>query len=111
MGKKTEIEALREQVARLTERLEGVQAAEKLTATIRAMQLQAKGQQEEVEHLRAFKAKFEGAAEQQTIDNHHLLKPLHKQVADQQVEITRLKRDNDRLRERLDEIAKGAGAI
>ena len=111
MSKKSEVEALREQVARLTERLEGVQDAEKLNKIIREMQIQAKAQQEEVEHLRTFKAKFDGAADQRAIDNHHLLKPLHKQIADQQVEIRKLTQDNTRLKERLDDIAKGASGI
>lgn len=111
MSKKTETEALREQVTRLTKRLEEAGDAVKLTTLVEQMQLQAKAQQEEVEHLRTFKAKFQTNIDQGAIDQHKLTQPLKKTISEQENQIARLTADNNRLKNRLDEIAKGAQGI
>lgn len=111
MSKKTEVEAMREQVIRLTERLEEAGDAVKLTALIEQMQLQAKAQQEEVEHLRTFKAKWQTNLDQGAIDQYKLTQPLKRTISEQQTQITRLTADNTRLKNRLDEIAKGTSGL
>ena len=119
MSKKSDtVESLREQVVRLTERLEGVQDSEKLSLIIREMQLQAKGQQEEIEHLRKKKALYDQAIDAGSNDQFKENSKLTQQIQAWQKTIAVLKKENERLTtdnmrltDRLSEIARGAEGL
>lgn len=113
MSLKTDNEALREQVARLTERLANVRKEEALQATITEMQTVAAAQQEQVEHLRKINAKQAGAIEQHSSDMFRATEKLHGIITTQKREIEKLRKqidtltdDNRRLNDRLAEISK-----
>jgi len=113
MSLKTENESLREQVARLTERLANVRKEEALQATITEMQTLAAAQQEQVEHLRKTIAKQTGVIEQHSTDKYQETKGLHRTISTQETEIKRLRKqidtlteDNRRLNDRLVEVSK-----
>jgi len=113
MSLKTDNEALREQVARLTERLANVRKEEALQATITEMQTLAAAQQEQVEHLRKTIAKQTGVIEQHSTDKHRETEGLHSTINTQKREIEKLRReidtltaDNRRLNDRLVEVSK-----
>lgn len=116
MSLKTDNEALREQVKRLTERLQTAGEAGKLQDVIKNLQILAASQQEEIEHLRTFKARHEQDIEkaieplrkQMETDFVSLSKSRDQQLAKLVKERDELRVDNRRLRSKLDEIAKGA---
>jgi uncharacterized coiled-coil protein SlyX len=114
MSLKSENIALRDQVARLTERLKNVQREETLSATIVEMQRQAASQQEEMEHLRKRIGAYEKAEQDANSRVHLATELLSKQVAKLQGEktvldkkITILTEDNARLTTRLAEVSAG----
>jgi uncharacterized coiled-coil protein SlyX len=116
MSLKEDNQALREQVARLTERLKTDGDAATLQATIRSMQTTAAAQQEEIEHLRLFKRTHENKVEKEisaakqelSTDTKDTIKELNAQITEQKQIIETLRADNTRLVNRLTEIAKGA---
>jgi uncharacterized coiled-coil protein SlyX len=113
MSLKTENADLREQVARLTERLANVRKEEALQATITEMQTLAMSQQEQVEFLRKTIAKQTGVIEQHSTDMHRATEGLHNTINTQKREIDRMRKqidtlteDNRRLNDRLTEVSK-----
>jgi len=116
MSLKEDNEALREQVARLTERLQTDGDAATLQATIRSMQTTAAAQQEEIEHLRLFKRTHENkvekavsvAKQELSADTKDTIKELKAQLRELKQTNEALAADKQRLTDRLNDIAKGA---
>lgn len=113
MSLKTENEALREQVARLTERLANVRKEEELLRTITEMKRQATSQQEEMENLRKSLGRYEKDA-LDAYSRRHLhevtlqgqVTALEKEKAKLERQIITLTKDNARLTDRLAEVSK-----
>lgn len=116
MSLKEDNEALREQVKRLTERLQGAGDAVQLQDRIREMQTNAASMQEEIEHLRQFRRTHENKVEKEistakkelSEDTKDTIRELRSQIHEKDDQIRTLTTDNRRLVARLEEIAKGA---